>query len=51
MNVFTEVYEKSIELLKAPSLHADWRGVENGLKGLLQVDGPDASQARGRPRR
>lgn len=45
MNVFTEVYEKSIELLKAPSLHADWRGVENGLKGLLQVDGPDASQA------
>ena len=46
MNVFTEVYDKSIELLKSPSLHTDWKDVEAGLKRLLQTDGPSVSQAR-----
>ena len=46
MNVFTEVYEKSIDLLKSPSLHADWNDIEAGLKSLLQADGPAADKAK-----
>lgn len=46
MNVFTEVYDKSIELLKKPSLHADWKDIEAGLKGLLQPDGPALDKAK-----
>lgn len=46
MNVFTEVYDKSVELLKKPALHADWRDIEAGLKRLLQADGPSAADAR-----
>jgi len=45
MNVFTEVYEKSIDLLKAPSFKDDWKTLEAGLKSLLQADGPDATKA------
>ena len=44
MNVFTEVYEKSVEMLKTPQLHADWDAIEKGLKRLLQADGPSAAQ-------
>lgn len=46
MNVFTDVYKKSIELLKVPALHADWRAVETGLKSLLQDDGPAVGEAK-----
>lgn len=46
MNVFTDVYEKSIELLKTSGLHADWRSVETGLKSLLQPEGPIATEAK-----
>lgn len=46
MNVFTDVYEKSIELLKAPSLHDDWKDIEAGLKKLLQADGPSVDNAK-----
>lgn len=46
MNVFTEVYERSAELLKAPVLHADWREVESELKALLQTDGPDPDKGK-----
>lgn len=46
MNVFTEVYDKSIELLKAPSLHTDWKEIEAGLKKLLQADGPAVDGAK-----
>jgi len=46
MNVFTEVYEKSIELLKTPSLHADWKDIEFGLKRLLQAGGPSVDQSK-----
>lgn len=46
MNVFTEVYEKSIELLAAPCLHKDWKTVESGLKKLLQADGPAVTDAK-----
>ncbi len=40
MNVFSEVYEKSVEMLKTPQLHADWAPVESGLRDLLLPDGP-----------
>ena len=40
MNVFSEVYEKSVEMLKTPQLHADWASVESGLRDLLLPDGP-----------
>ena len=46
MNVFTEVYDKSIELLKSPSLHPDWKAIEADLKSLLQPDGPAANRAK-----
>ncbi len=45
MDVFTEVYEKSIELIKASSLQKDWKDVESGLKKLLQADGPSVDAA------
>ena len=45
MNVFTEVYEKSIDLLKTKSFDDSWKTIESDLKTLLQVDGPDASKA------
>jgi Lysine-specific metallo-endopeptidase len=46
MNVFTEVYDKSVELLKAPSLHDDWKDIEAGLKKLLQPAGPSVDGAK-----
>lgn len=46
MNVYTEVYEKSIDLLKTPALHKDWKTIEADLKALLQPDGPDMGKAR-----
>lgn len=46
MNVFTEVYDKSIKLLQAPALHADWADLETGLKSLLQAEGPAADKAK-----
>lgn len=45
MNVFTEVYEKSVDLLKAPSLDAGWKVVEADLKALLDSDGPNVGKA------
>jgi len=45
MNVFTEVYEKSIALLKTKSFDDSWKTIESDLKTLLQEDGPDASKA------
>lgn len=46
MNVFTEVYEKSIELLqRSPMLADDWNKIEAGLQRLLQADGPQSDQA------
>lgn len=41
MNVFTEVYNKSIEVLKGSGFHADWAAMEADLKSMLQPDGPD----------
>ena len=45
MNVFTEVYNKSIELLKAPALDASWKSIEANLKALLEDDGPNVGKA------
>ena len=36
MNVFTEVYEKSIALLKTKSFDDSWKTIESDLKTLLQ---------------
>ncbi|EXI69850.1 MAG: hypothetical protein AW08_00343 [Candidatus Accumulibacter adjunctus] len=46
MNVFTEVYNKSIELLRSPSLHEDWKTIEANLKALLQPEGPEMDRAK-----
>lgn len=46
MNVFTEVYEKSIQLLKTPALDGSWKTIEANLKGLLENDGPDVGKAK-----
>ena len=32
MDVFTDAYDKSVELLRTPSLDADWKSIEQGLK-------------------
>ena len=32
MNVFTEVYNKSVDLLKSPTLDDSWRTIEAHLK-------------------
>jgi hypothetical protein len=40
MDVFTEVYEESIELIKASSLQEDWKDIESGLKKLLRAACP-----------
>lgn len=40
MNVFSEVYEKSIDMLKVPQLHTDWATIEKGLRELLLPEGP-----------
>jgi len=45
MNVFTEVYAKSVDLLKAPALDAGWKVVEADLKALLGADGPNVDKA------
>lgn len=47
MNVFTEVYNKSVTLLAAPALHPDWSALEAGIKHVLKHDGPlvDKAQA------
>jgi hypothetical protein len=45
MNVFTEVYDKSVDLLRAPSLDASWKVVETELKALLGTDGPSVDKA------
>jgi hypothetical protein len=44
MNVFTEVYQKTVDLLKTNPLDASWGVIETKLKILLCDDGPDATQ-------
>lgn len=46
MNVFTEVYNKTIELLKAPGFESSWKTIEADLKLLLEDDGPDVGKAK-----
>lgn len=46
MNVFTDVYKKNIEVLKAPALHQDWKTIEADLKALMNADGPDLDKAK-----
>lgn len=43
MDVFSDVYDKSVDMLKAPQFHADWAIIEKGLKNLLQAGGPSAT--------
>jgi hypothetical protein len=46
MNVFTEVYAKSVDVLKAPALEANWKVIEADLKMLLETGGPNAGNAK-----
>lgn len=46
MNVFTDVYNKSIELLKAPALDGSWKAIEADLKTLREDDGPNLGKAK-----
>jgi hypothetical protein len=45
MNVFTEVYDKTVQLLLLPLCKGDWKAIEAGAKLLMQPDGPAASHA------
>lgn len=45
MNVFTEVYDKSVELLKVSTMEGPWKAIEGDLKQMLQAGGPDAGKA------
>jgi hypothetical protein len=44
MDLFSEVYEKSIELLKTPALDPSWKTIESNLKSLLGTDSPSVSK-------
>jgi len=46
MNVFTEVYGKSVELIKAGGLDNDWKDIESELKAMLDPTGPDTAHAK-----
>jgi hypothetical protein len=45
MDVFTEVYITSVDLLKAKCFDDRWSNIEPKLKALLATDGPEESQA------
>jgi len=45
MDIFSDVYEKSADLLKTKSLDGNWSDVEAKLKQLLAADGPKADKA------
>lgn len=45
MNVFTEVYDKSVEVLAAPFVSGEWKGIAADLKALLESSGPNAQKA------
>ncbi len=46
MNVFTDVYSKSVELLKVSCLDDSWKSIETDLKSLLDADGPNSAKAK-----
>jgi hypothetical protein len=45
MDVFTEVYDKSRQLLQTQCFDKRWSNIEAKLKGLLDASGPDSGQA------
>jgi hypothetical protein len=47
VEIFTEVYKKSTDLLKNQSLETNWKAVEDSLKVTLKPLGPDASHGIG----
>ena len=46
MNLFTEVYEKAVDLLKTKGLADDWATIEADLKALFAAAGPEVSKAK-----
>lgn len=46
MNIFTDVYNKSRDLLKNPKFDKNWDAEINQLKLLFAVDGPDSTKAK-----
>lgn len=47
LEIFTEVYGKSIALLKSQSLETSWKPVEDSLKITLKPHGPDVTGSGG----
>jgi hypothetical protein len=45
MDVFTEVYDQSVELLKVPCFDKRWSNIEPKLKRLFAIGGPSAPEA------
>jgi hypothetical protein len=45
MDVFTDVYKKSTDLLKSPCFDQRWSNIEAKLKALLAADGPSDADA------
>lgn len=45
MDLFTEVYEKSADLLKTTAFDKRWANIEPRLKTLFAVDGPNSAEA------
>lgn len=45
MDTFSEVYEKSVEILDTQQMDASWKDIESGLKMMLKADGPNAGHA------
>ena len=46
MNVFTEVYSKSVDLIKAGGFDSAWKDIESELKAMLDATGPDTEHAK-----
>lgn len=45
MDTFSEVYQKSIEVLKIQTFDESWKDIEAKLKTAIKTDGPDPAQA------
>jgi hypothetical protein len=45
MNLFTEVYQKTIDILRTMPFDNEWKEVAEKLRILLHPDGPDATKA------
>lgn len=45
LDTFTEVYDKSAEVLRGGSLHASWHAIEMALRTLVGSEVPQVARA------